>query len=304
MDLDFQQLASLEPALAREVLPGFLGAYVDPDCGAAAAFEEAVRGAVAETSDDELRELLDRFATAGSEYRLYPVSSAARRISRACMGVMTTETEVLGLEHLRAATAGPCLILCNHLSYVDTQLTDLLLTQAGAADIADRLVTVAGPKVYEAPFRRIAAICLNTIKTAQSSHVSHNEAILSPREVGRIALETVRQATELMIEGRPVLLYGEGSRSRTGRLGPFLRGVSKYAAASDLAVLPAAISGTDRVFPIDSLTMHPAAVSLRFCAPIHVVEREARAAVDEAWEAIAAALPERHRPASGTHPSS
>ena len=303
MVLDFQQLASLEPELARGVLPGFLGAYVAPESGAAEAFEEAVRGAVAQTTDDELRELLSRFATAGDEYRLYPVSTAARRISRAAMVTMTTEAEVTGLEHLRRATGGPCLILCNHLSYVDTQLTDLMLATAGAAQIADRLVTVAGPKVYEAPFRRIAAICLNTIKTAQSSHVSHNEAPLSAREVGRIALETVRQATELMIEGSPVLLYGEGSRSRTGRLNPFLRAVSKYASAPHVAVLPAAIHGTDRVFPIDSHTMRPAAVGLRFCAPIPVAEVGARAAVDDAWAAIAAALPERHRPAPGT-PSS
>lgn len=303
MDLDFQQLASLEPDIARSVLPAFLAGYVDEGGGAAEAFGTAVAEAVSRTSDAELSDLLDRFAHAGEEYRLYPASPAARRVSRAAMATLVTEAEVSGLEHLRRALEGPCLILCNHLSYVDTQITDLLLSRAGAEDVANALVTVAGPKVYEAPFRRVAAVCLNTIKTAQSTHLSHNEAHLSPREVGRIALETVRQATELMAAGQPVLLYGEGSRSRDGHLNPFLKAVSKYATLPELHIVPTTITGTDRLFPVDCPTMRPASVALRFGRPLEVAPLGPRAAVDEAWRDIAAALPERHRPAPETPPT-
>ena len=45
--------------------------------------------------------------------------------------------EVSGLEHLDAAIeAGPTLVLCNHLSYFDTQATDAALDRVGRPDLA------------------------------------------------------------------------------------------------------------------------------------------------------------------------
>ena len=181
------------------------------------------------------------------------------------------DSSVQGLEHLQQAAAlGPVLLLGNHRSYVDTQLTDLLIARQDPA-LADRLLAVAGPKVYADTFRRIAAIGLNTLKTAQSISVASEQALSSGREVARIAAQTVRQAEERMLAGDAVLLYAEGTRSRDGRLGPFLRGASCYARLPGLRVLPVALQGSEQVYPIDSPVLHPARVRLSI-APAFLAE--------------------------------
>lgn len=297
MDFDASQLAGLDPAIARQLLPAWLGSYVGAGEEVRERFVARVIESLERTTDEEVAAILAAFANAGGDYRVYPAVPAARRLSRACMGELVAGASVVGVSHLVAAAArGPTLLLCNHLSYVDTQITDLLLARTEAATLWDRVVTVAGPKVYGAPFRRIAAICLNTLKTAQSTALATNEAGLSAREVGLIALETVRQAAELMSEGRPVLLYGEGTRSRTRRLQPFLRAVSKYIALPGVTIVPLAIAGSERVFPVDAEGMYPAPVELHIGAPIAADQASPREVLDIAWHQLAELLPEPYRP--------
>ena len=217
------------------------------------------------------------------------------------MPPLVRDAQVDGVDHLRAALRqGPCLLLANHLSYVDTQLSDVLLAAHGAADLADLLVVNAGPKVYDEAFRRLAATSLSTLKTAQSSQLGSNAAALSPREVGRIAIETIAAARALMGEGRPVVLYAEGSRSRTGRLGSFLRPVSKYLRDPAVTVVPMAQWGSELVFPIDGDQLHPAAVGLRFGPAVAAGAPQER--VEQAWHGINALLPPRYQAAVGTAP--
>lgn len=301
MDLDIGAVAGLEPGLGRELIPAWLRDYVEGDPAVCEAFVRAVHRALDETSDEALSRLFHAFASTGADWQLYPADPAARHLSRTAMATLVPRYEVLGLERLReAVSAGPCLLLSNHLSYVDTQVTDLLLHLCGAADLADQIVAVAGPKVYSTPFRRMAAISLSTLKTAQSTALTHNEASLTPREVGRIALETVHRSAELQAQGHPILIYAEGSRSRTGRLQPFLRAVSRYAGQPGVQVIPVAISGTDVLYPLDAKTMRPADVRLAFGEPILGLGR--LEALEACWRAVAALLPEAHRPDPETAP--
>lgn len=302
MELDYGQVAALEPALARQLIPEWLRGYVEGDPARCEAFVQAAREALEATSDEELASLLRSFATIGSQYVLYPAEPAARRLSRAAMPQLLTEARVEGAEGLLEAARGRCLLLSNHLSYVDTQVTDLLIASRISEDLADRIVAVAGPKVYGSPFRRLASISLSTLKTAQTAGLAYNEAGLSPREVGRIALATVEQAGELMAEGHPILIYAEGSRTRTGRLQPFLRAVSKYAALPDVTLVPVAIEGTEHVFPLDQKAMRPAAVRLVFGEPFPAAGLGAKGAVEQCWRRVAEALSEDHRPDPETPP--
>lgn len=301
MDLSPAFIRDLEPGVARALLPTWLGAHIDGPDGLAERVEDAVAAVLSAASDDTLRLALRRVAEAGEQYRLYDADPLCRQVSRAFMPPLVEGAQVDGVDHLRAALrAGPCLLLANHLSYVDTQLSDVLLATHGARDLADRLVVVAGPKVYDEAFRRLAATSLSTLKTAQSSQLGSNAAALSPREVGRIAIETINAAGLLMGEGRPVVLYGEGSRSRSGRLGSFLRPVSKYLRDPAVVVVPMAQWGSERVFPIDGDRLHPAAVGLRFGPAIAAggpLER-----VERAWQGINALLPPGYQAAAGTPP--
>jgi len=294
----FEVFAAMEPAVARSLLPGWLTGHVQLDDPAA--LQREIELLLDGTSDDELRRVFAAFAALGTEYRFYEADPFARTLSRRFIPFLVPGAVVEGLDHLRAAlSAGPTLLLSNHLSYVDTQVKDALLVLDGAAELADRLLAVAGPKVYGTPFRRMASLGLSTLKTAQSSSLSHNEAGLSPREVGRIAVETVHRAEQAMLEGRPVLVYAEGARSRSGRLQPFLKGVNRYAANPAVSVVPVSISGTDRVYPIDSPVMLPGRVRLVMGEPVPA-SLGRKESVEECWRRVALGLDERHRPEAET----
>ena len=273
-------LRQIPPEALPTLLPAWLGGFVAPS--AASGVEAAIRLALAEADPSELTALLESVSQVGEGYRDWPPLPLARHLSRSFMAPLLEGSSVEGLDHLRGIS-GPCLLLGNHLSYVDTQVTDALLTVHGGVDLAQRLVVVAGPKVYETPFRRLAAACLHTLKTAQSTTIGHNPAALSPREVGRIALETIQQAHGLMGEGHLVLLYPEGTRSRAGALQPFVRATAKYLRLPGLSVVPLAQTGTQAVMPIDEERLHPAKVRLRFGAPIEVAPLGPQAALDLAW---------------------
>jgi 1-acyl-sn-glycerol-3-phosphate acyltransferase len=299
--VDHSAIAHMAPAMARAWLPSWLDGYVDAPDAVRARFAAELRAGLGGEPDAAVSAMLAAYASAGEEYRLYSADPLARRLSRRSMIALLSDTKLEGLHLLRAAVAeGPCLLVCNHVSYADTQATDVVLARNGAEDLADALVAVAGPKVYDTFFRRMAAICLNTLKTAQSAGLSQNEAGLSPREVGRVALETVRQAGELMAAGRLILLYAEGSRTRTGRLQPFLRAVTRYCALPGVRIVPVAQSGTDVLFPVDARAMRPAAIRLAFGDAVLPKDGGARVALEETWRRIAALLPERQRPAADT----
>ncbi|NOY26382.1 MAG: hypothetical protein GXP62_10965 [Oligoflexia bacterium] len=279
--LDLDQLrALLAPWLAGTVGPGV-----------SAVVRGAVQDLVDATPDADLSQALRAMATLGRNHEVYLADPFARRLARAYIGpLLLPGCSAQGIEHLaRALGRGPTLLLGNHRSYVDTQLTDLLLSRQDPA-LADRLVTVAGSKVYSDPFRRIAALGLHTIKTAQSSSVASQGAAMSVRQVARIAGQTMRQAHALMQQGHAVLLYPEGRRSRDGQLGPFLRGVARYARLPGTQVLPLALDGSQRVFPIDQTLLRPAVVTLRLGEPFAAQGMDRDALLARARDEISAML--------------
>jgi len=244
---------------------------------------------------------MEAFRGAGSAYGFFAADPLARRIIRAYLQSFCTGSTINGIEHLSSAVdEGPVLLLCNHLAYCDTVLKDMLFDQAGEAALADKLTAVAGPKVYETPFRRMASLAIGTLKTAQSTTITHSQAALTPRQVAEIAVGTMRTAHTLMAEGQLIVLYGEGSRSRDQRLGPFIKAIRKYAKMPGARLVPLALSGTHEVMPVGQLLMHPGRVHLQIGAAVSVDDAGAAVAVEQCWNRIAEMLPPQHQPAPDT----
>ncbi len=295
-------LTSLPPPAIRAMLaPWIAGHLADPALEVAAT--RVVEEAVLPFDDDALDRLRGALLSAGTEWAFYAADPVARAISRAFMPLVARPATVVGLDRLdRFIHEGSRrkLVVCNHLSYTDTQVTDSVLTAAGRAGIADRLVAVAGPKVYTDPWRRMAAVALNTRKVAQSTQVASEQAPLSPRDLARLALEALEDLIARMDDGAIVLLYAEGTRSPDGRLQPFLRAVQRYLALSDLTVLPMCQTGTERVFPREQRQMFRAPVELRFGEPFYAEHFPGKgAALSEAWGRVAGLLPEAYQPQAG-----
>ncbi|MGB0638825.1 MAG: lysophospholipid acyltransferase family protein [Myxococcota bacterium] len=303
MDLTLEAVACLDSQQLRVLLPQWLTGFLEVSEELKQRSSTAVEAALERFDDAQLQVSLKRLLSVGNEYRLYRADPLATALTRAFMDVLSEGSALTGLERLKLArTEGPVLLISNHLAYCDTQLKDTLFANAGADDVASSMIVVAGPKVYETAFRRMASLGLSTLKTAQSAVLSHNDAELSAREVASIAVETVHVAHEQMKAGGLVLLYGEGSRSRTRQLQPFIKAIRKYASLPGCQVVPMAISGSQEMMPLNQTQMYATPVTLQIGKPVVVDDVGRSEAIALAWEQIANMLPEVHRPEPSTPP--
>lgn len=115
--------------------------------------------------------------------------------------------------------------------------------------------------------------------------------------------EAVREAVRRLRAGWAVCLFAEGTRSRDGRLGPFLEGAAYVALKSGVPVLPVGIVGSQRVRVRGWRPPACAEVVVRLGPPVVVraegaPTREAVAAwTARLWEAVRALLPPDQQPA-------
>ena len=292
--------ATLDATQARAVIPRWLAGHITDPIAAAAVVDE-LTALFGRWSDTEVNAQMAHVARAPAIEGVRYAEPTCRLVTRVWARHIALEGTLEGLAHLReAAACGPTVVLCNHLSYIDTTSTDMLLHRAGASELADRLVALAGPKVHESSFRSYATSCLNTLPTPQSSSVT-GASRAELRDLLRQALASIRGAAELMKQGQLLLLYAEGTRSRTGRLGPFLKAVARYLDVPGARVLPMASWGSERIMPLDGEQVTPGPVHLRIAPSFEVASCDGpRGALERGWQEIAARLPDSHAPLSST----
>ena len=299
MQITFEELDALPLPVVRTILPGLVATHV-ADETVRLTVEAELLAFMTSVTDSDLATLRETFFSAGDAWRLHPADPTARKLTRLYMKSLVTSQHILHPEHLeRFLAEGPRrrFFICNHLSYTDTQVTDRALVTGGYSDLADRIVAIAGPKVYTDPWRRLAAIPLNTRKTPHSNVVATEQAALSPREIAAVAFAAIDDCVQLADRGFIPLLYPEGARSRSGRLRPFLRASARYLAQPDVQVLPFAQTGTEFVFPIGATTMNPSPVTIAFAEPFNAADFPGKTGpIQEAHRRLAAILPDAYKP--------
>ena len=298
--LDPSLLAHVEPATLRAMVPGWLAEFIDDTERA----QDAVKrlAALLDTwSDDTCRSVAAYMADIGTEHRVYQAHPACRAVARTWNDGVVTNAQVQGAAHLAdSMAAGPTLVVCNHLSYIDANATDAVLARCGHAALADQLVAAAGPKVYEEAFRRFAAGCINTLPVPQSTTLQHTAA-LPARELARRAKAGLQAAEAALEQGFTILVYPEGARTRTGRLQSFVRGVRRWLSATEsLRVVPMSIVGTAEIMPLDARRVSPGEVELTFGPAIQVgVDGTARDVLAASHAALGELLPASLQPPPG-----
>ncbi len=111
--------------------------------------------------------------------------------------------------------------------------------------------------------------------------------------------EALARAREYLSRGMSVMIFPEGTRSKTGKMLPFKSGAFRLALDAGVPVLPVAVHGTARGMPKGGPWVNPCRARARILAPVAVapfggdairLRDDVRARIDAAEKELAAAL--------------
>ncbi len=92
--------------------------------------------------------------------------------------------------------------------------------------------------------------------------------IMIDRTNPRNAMESLERAAETIRNGKSVLLFAEGTRTKDGKLQPFKRGAFTLAVKSKVPVVPVTINNTFSILPKGSLNIKPRDIEIILEQPI------------------------------------
>jgi 1-acyl-sn-glycerol-3-phosphate acyltransferase len=100
--------------------------------------------------------------------------------------------------------------------------------------------------------------------------LKYGHYITIDRGNARDALKSLDEAAERMRNGASVILFGEGTRTRDGKLQSLKRGAFSLAMKAGIPVVPVTINHTFGILPRGSLRVNPADIEIVFEKPIPV----------------------------------
>jgi 1-acyl-sn-glycerol-3-phosphate acyltransferase len=153
-----------------------------------------------------------------------------------------------GMEHV--APGQPRIIVSNHLSWIDIV--------AIAANLPGTFHFIGKKELDRIPFFGRA--------WRAAGHISIDR---SNREHAYQGLK--RAGEQMRREGSLVVIFAEGTRSRTGRLQPFKRGAFSLAAETGVPIVPTVVQGSFEIMPPDKVVIRPRPVLVRFLPPLPTV---------------------------------
>lgn len=108
---------------------------------------------------------------------------------------------------------------------------------------------------------------------------------------------TMETAENRLQGGRSVVVFPEGTRSRTGKLGVFRRGAYKLAVEFNLPVVPITIDGSYAIMPITAKLPRPGRIVLTIHKPIMPGDdgHDVQQLMEQSRQAIASSLPADQR---------
>jgi 1-acyl-sn-glycerol-3-phosphate acyltransferase len=92
--------------------------------------------------------------------------------------------------------------------------------------------------------------------------------IMVDRGKGTEAMKSLDRAAASIRTGGSIILFAEGTRTRSGKLLPFKRGAFSLAAKSGVPIVPIAINGSFKILPKSSLDIRPSPIELVIETPI------------------------------------
>ncbi len=175
---------------------------------------------------------------------------------------------VRGLEFLPAQP--PCIVVANHASHLDVFAIAAALPWRWSSQIYP---VSAGDLFFKNAARSwLAATFLNALPLWRRGAVHH-------------ALEELRG--RLVVGQDVILIFPEGTRSRTGEMATFKAGIGRLVAGTSIPVVPCRISGTFEALPPEARLPRSKKISVQFGQALSFQD----ASNDRSgWQSVAAAL--------------
>ena len=204
--------------------------------------------------DQTLIERLRRFPREPDMF-VYGARSLAALLIRAWLRAYH-RFEIIGHEHLRSDAS--IVIVSNHCSHLDT----LCLLAALPLRKLHRAFPAAAADYFfqSVPRTWIAAVVVNALPFARQTHVRQSLSICG----------------ELLANsGNILIIFPEGTRSKTGETQPFKPGIGALVAGRDVSVLPCYLEGAFRAWPKGSILPRPKKIRLVIGPPRNYRSRAA-----------------------------
>lgn len=197
-----------------------------------------------------------------------PKMGCAGRLIMGCCRLLVRplfRPEVKGQEHI--PTEGAFILAPNHQSYVDGPLVMLGLTR---------------------PVRH------NTFFYAKKDHVANpvSRYVASRSNIIVMDMNTlsdsIRQLGQVLRMNKALVIFPEGTRTRTGQVGTFKNAFAILARELDVPVVPVRISGAYEAWPRTNLLPRPHRIKVEYLEPVRVMPEEDNAAFSERIRTIIA----------------
>jgi len=199
---------------------------------------------------------------------LYRVCNPAVRL----LLFLLSRWEVKGKENV--PREGPVLIVANHMTLLDPPMLSVSLGRYAQIMAKEEL-----------------------FRTRASSYFMSGLGAF-PVHRGRLDRQAMRVAEKVLAEGGALVVFPEGQRSRNSQLRQASEGVTLIALRSKAPILPAGITGTERVSGVWSVFRRPR-LTVTFGRPFHLPAASGKADRAECtryiMEHIAEVLPSQYR---------
>ncbi|WP_345975692.1 AMP-binding protein [Sulfurimonas sp. HSL3-7] len=196
---------------------------------------------------------------------------AIRTVAQLFARATRTPLKVVGSEHLRGI-AGPCVIVVNHASYLDSFVLAAALPEpfrfVAKAEFSRRLIT-------RLPLEKLQGEFVERFDTGKS-------------------VDDAARLLDALKGGSPLLFFAESTFTRIPGLQPFYMGAFKTAADAALPVVPVAVRGTRSILRDGSWFPHRGSITVTIGEMIDPAKIAQESGKESAWD-IAVALRDRAR---------
>jgi 1-acyl-sn-glycerol-3-phosphate acyltransferase len=184
-------------------------------------------------------------------------------ITRVGLPLVGVRVVVIGIERL---PQGASIVMANHSSNLDP---DVLLPA-----LPGHVVIYLKESLMRIPLLGYAMRLAGFIPVRRDGTV----------ESAKAASDAAKQALE---QGRCLVIFPEGTRSRDGSLLPFKKGPFFLAMESRVPVVPVSIAGTTRLLPKGSASLKSGTVTVTFHPPLNPADYGSR---EDLMEAVRSAI--------------